>query len=188
MEWELLPPAKKNICIARGFGKLLTRKRDISEALANYTAGVGEKLRAQKSTCKRIQVFLHTNAHREEDRQYYRALTMDLPTATNHSGVLIRHAMKALDLIFKSEYNYNKCGFMALDLQPETQIQQSLFDPGETDKQKAVMKAVDALNAGLGKDLVRLAAQGYDKAFKLRQAHLSRRYTTRMDEVLKIKI
>jgi DNA polymerase V len=188
MEWELLPPAKKNICIARGFGKLLTRRRDVAEALANYTAAVGEKLRGQKTTCGKIQVFLHTNAHRKEDRQYFRALTMELPTATNHSGTLIRHALKGLDLIFKSEYNYNKCGFMALGLQPENQTQQNLFEQGETDKQKAIMKAVDALNKGLGKDLVRLAAQGYDKAFKLRQAHLSRRYTTRMDEILKIKI
>lgn len=188
IEWELDPPAKKNICTARGFGKLLTRKWDVQEALANYTASCGEKLRAQKSSTSRIQVFVQTNAHRKQDRQYQRSISLQLPVATNNSGILIGHALRALDIIYREGYNYQKCGILVMGLVPEAEVQQALFTDPESPRQKAAMKAMDKLNKALGKDLVRLATQGFDKKFRLRQVHLSRRFTTRLEEVIHIKL
>src|SRR5205809_3501527 len=70
IEMEEIPPAKKMICVARGFGKLLTEKKDVQEALSNYASRVAEKLRQGKLCTSMIHVFLQTNTHRTQDKQY----------------------------------------------------------------------------------------------------------------------
>lgn len=188
IEWELQTAVKKNICTARGFGKLLTERKDIEEALATYTASCAEKLRQQGSACNRIQVFVQTNSHRKEDKQYYRSINMQLSVATSNTGVLIKYAMRALDLIFVKGYNYQKCGILVMDLVPAGSVQRSLFEQSDPSDRDKLMDAVDDLNRSLGKDLVRVARQGFARTFKLRQAFLSKRFTTRLEEILEIKI
>jgi DNA polymerase V len=188
IDWTFEPEDKKNICCARGFGKLHTTKKDVAEALANYTANVAEKMRKQKSCAKRLHVFVQTNAHRPDDPQYFRSITLSLPVATNNTGMLLKHAMYALDMIFRPGYNYQKCGAIVLDLIPETQLQFSMFDKAENGKSKKAFSVLDTINKGIGKDIVRVARQGFERKFKLRQAFLSPRYTTRIDELLTIKI
>ena len=46
----------------------------------------------------------------------------------------------------------------------------------------------DGINAGMGKDTVRYAVQGYEKAYKQRAEHLSKCYTTRMSDLVTIKL
>ncbi len=184
IEWEFETPAKKNICTSRSFGKLLTEKKDISLALCTYVSRCAEKLRNQKSCTKAIEVFLHTNGHRQQDKQYSAAIKIRLPRASNDTGTLIHYARKALDIIFRPVHNYVKCGCIALDLVPENAVQNSLFASNDTSKKDALMKAVDKINFGMGtRDRVRCAAQGYTKPFALRCDHLSKRYTTNIHEI-----
>jgi DNA polymerase V len=183
IEWEFEPPAKKNICTARGFGQLITDKRELSEALANYAATVAEKLRAQGSCTARISVFVETNAFRRDDPQYHRSMVLQLPVATNNTTALVKHALKALDIIFKTGYNYHKTGITALDLIPEGQKQRSLFHSDERPKDGRIMAVVDGLNRLYGRGQVRLAAQGYGKKWHLKQGMLSKCYTTRLSDL-----
>jgi DNA polymerase V len=48
------------------------------------------------------------------------------------------------------------------------------------------MRAVDALNRRFGRDTVTYAASGIRRAWKLRSAFLSPRYTTSWDELLRV--
>ncbi|HTS45026.1 MAG TPA: Y-family DNA polymerase [Puia sp.] len=187
IEWEFIIPAKKNICCARGFGILIKTKHELSEALASYAANVGEKLRRQKSCAKTINIFVQTNPFRRDDKQYMRSMTTDLPVCTNNTAMLIKYALKVLDRIYLDGYNYHKCGFLALDLIPEDQVQYSIYDAVESPKEKTISKTLDKLNKVHGKDLIRYAAQGYGKKWKLKQARLSPCYTTRIDQILKVK-
>ncbi|WP_310587145.1 DUF4113 domain-containing protein [Tellurirhabdus bombi] len=45
-------------------------------------------------------------------------------------------------------------------------------------------KAVDGINKQYGRDKVRLAAQGYDRTWPMKQKWLSRCYTTRWSDIL----
>lgn len=186
IEMEDIPPTKKNICVARGFGKLLKTKKEVNEALANYVSTIGRKLRVHKLCTSCIQVFVETNRFRTKDKQYYRSVNFQLPVATNDNLALIHYASTALSLIFKEGYNYHKCGCIALELIPENQIQANLFDTTDREKVKQLMKALDATNLRFGSDAVRLATQGYDSKWKLRQLLVSKRYTTRAEEILTI--
>ncbi len=92
--WEYEPRPKKNICSSRSFGSLLTDKKIIREAVCNYTAICGAKLRDQQSCASEISVFIETNPHRTEEPYYYRSIPLDMEVATNNTGELIKYATK----------------------------------------------------------------------------------------------
>ena len=50
------------------------------------------------------------------------------------------------------------------------------------------MKAVDYLNRELGAGKVKLAVQDLERRWKMNQDHLSKRYTTKLDEIIKVKV
>jgi DNA polymerase V len=187
IEWEDIPPPKKGICTARSFGKMLSTKKDISEAVANYANSCATKLRKQKSCANLLHVFLQTNVHRTQDKQYFRSLSIPLPVASNSSAEIIKYALQGLDVIFKEGFNYKKAGIMLLDLVPESQIQIGIFDTVNRERDKQLMSAFDKINSAFGKDLVRFAVQGYQRKWKLRQERLSPCYTTNINQVFTIK-
>ena len=71
---------------------------------------------------------------------------------------------------------------------PEEQVQLSLFDKLDRDKRKSINKAVDKLNATMGREKVKLAVQGRGRDWKLKQEQLSPCYTTRFTDMLEVKI
>ena len=188
IDWELEPPAKKGICTARSFGKLLSNKQDIAEALANYTHSCAVKLRNQKSCTTIINVFIQTNKYRIADKQYFNSISIPLNVATNTSNELIKFAMWGLDKIYRPGYNFKKVGVMMLNLIPETQVQGGLFDTANRERDNKLMKTLDACNKAFGKDLVRFATQGYNRNWKGKQERLSPCYTTNINQILTIRI
>jgi DNA polymerase V len=75
-----------------------------------------------------------------------------------------------------------------MELIPEEQVQCGIFDEVNRGRDKTMMKAIDKVNNAFGANIVRFARQGYSKKWKLRQMKLSPCYTTRIEDVLTIKI
>jgi DNA polymerase V len=188
IEWQDELKGKKNICTSRGFGKLITTKREVQQAIATFTSSCAQKLRKQNSCAQRIHVFVQTNIHRKQDDQYFHSITLEVTVPTNSTRELLKYSMKALDIIYRPGFKYNKTGVMVMDLIPANQTQLGLF---ETDtngaKEKATTVAVDAINKVYGCDVVRVAKQEFNTKWKLRQQHLSKRYTTRFSDLMKVK-
>ena len=109
-------------------------------------------------------------------------------TPTNFTGEIIKYAIKGFNIIFKEGYNYLKCGVIALDIVADERLQASLFDKCDRKKNKAVMEAMDDINKTLGKEIVRLSAQGFEKRYRLKTEYLSAHFTTDMNQILKVKI
>lgn len=186
IELDTIPQPKKNICTARSFGNMLTELKDIEEALSNYTARCAEKLRKQGSCAGSMMVFIHTNQHRQDLAQYAKNIVIQLPEATNSSPELISFALKGLRAIYKKGYHYKKVGIIVMDFVPENTIQTNLFYTENKDRSGTLMKALDNLNSKYGKDSVRIASQGFNKHWKLRQEKLSPCYTTRWNDLLNV--
>ena len=188
-EWEFTPKAKKNICTSRSLGKLTNNYGILTEAISNHAAVCALKLRNQNSVCKKVQVFIATNPHKTQHNQYSHSITLECATPTQLTGEIIGYALKGLEIIFQKEkYLYMKCGVLLLDVVPADAIQASMFDSADRQQDKKALLAMDAINAVMGKDMVRMAVQRFDKRYKLRAEHLSKRYTTRIDEILNIQI
>ena len=60
LELDEPDPPKQEICCSRMFGKRLTELAPIKEAVATYMMRASEKLRAQKSYCKKVRVSIRT--------------------------------------------------------------------------------------------------------------------------------
>jgi len=185
---ELVTPPKKTICTSRSFGNMLTAYAPIEEAVANHVARCAEKLRNQNSCAQVLMVFLHTNQHRKDLPQYAKNIVINLPVASNSTIELIHYAKKGLQLIFKEGYRYKKAGIIVSEIIPENTVQQNLFDHTDRNKQAVIMQALDKINSKFGRDKVRIAAQGFDRKWKLRQEQLSPCYTTRLSDILTIGV
>ena len=187
IKWEEGTPDKKNICTSRSFGKLITSKKEVQQAIATFTSACAQKLRKQNSCARKMHVFIQTNIHRKQDKQYFQSITLDVTVASNSTTELLKYAMTALNIIYKPGYNYNKTGVIVMDLVQQDQIQLGLFDDGQQEKDRKAMTAVDNVNQTFGRDAVRLGRQTFNKKWKLRQEHLSKAYTTRFDQLAIVK-
>jgi len=74
------------------------------------------------------------------------------------------------------------------DIVPSEQVQLGLFDSVDRTKRGTLMKSVDSINDKMGRDKVRLAVQGFDRKWRLRQERLSPCYTTRFSEILTVRV
>ena len=80
-----------------------------------------------------------------------------------------------------------KCIFP--ELINDNEVQLSLFDQiYNREKYTKISKIIDKINNNMGRDKLRIATQGFDRNWKMKQEQLSPCYTTRIDEILTIKI
>ena len=184
---EITAAKKQQICCSRSFGILLTQLADIKEAISNFAATCALKLRQQHSLAKELKIFINTNPHRLQDKQHYRSVVIKMDTATNNTPEIIRYAMKGLDIIFQEGHQYKKCGIEARELVAEGEAQGNLFTQQTSAGNNKIMKTLDEVNGQLGKELLRFGRQGFQKKYKTRAAMLSQKYTTRLNDIIKIK-
>jgi len=184
---EMKRPPKQNIICSKSFGKEIATWQEMVEAVCCYTARAAEKLREQDSLAARITIFLRTNAFHEDAPQYSNSFTIDLPHPTAFTPELFKHALKALHAIYKKGYSYKKAGVELSKITPMPVVQPDLFGEvslTEHDRQARYMFIVDALNRIYGRDTLFFAVQGVARNWKMRQAMLSSRYTTRWGELV----
>ncbi|MCC6181849.1 MAG: Y-family DNA polymerase [Bacteroidia bacterium] len=176
---------KKNIATTRSFERNYTQLEDIKERVATFATTCAHKLRKQKSCCKTLLVFIHTNGHRSELPQYNKNIVIKLPFASNSSIVLVEYAIKGLIHIFKQGYQYKKAGVIVMDFVPEDNMQTTLFQSPIL-KHKQLMITMDRINNTIGQEKLKLACQDINRTWKMRQEKLSPRYTTQLTEIITI--
>ena len=185
---ELNPKRKKSICTTRSFGKEITDYKRIKEAVSTFANTCATKLRKEKSCCSKISVFLMTNPYKPNAKQYHPYITLDFQTPTNDSAEIVSMANTALKRIYRDDCIYKKAGVIVQNTTPQEEVQMSLFDTIDRDKRRKLMYSVDKINMLMGKDKIRLASQGFERRWKLRQEKLSPCYTTRFADILTIDI
>lgn len=178
---------KQNIATTRSFEKDYTELEELKERVSTFAIVCAEKLRRQKSCCKAIMVFIHTNGFRAEDPQYSKNIVIKLPFPSNSSIELSKFANQALEKIFKQGFKYKKAGVIVLDLVPDNPRQIALFD-NSNPKHAPIMQAMDSLNAKFGQHSIKLASQDPKRLWKMRQEKLSPRYTTDINDIITIKV
>ncbi len=71
-----------------------------------------------------------------------------------------------------------------MDLVPADCVQNTLFGNNDTSKKKKLMLTMDKINKASGaKDAVRIAVQNFSKPVAMRADHLSKRFTTNINEI-----
>jgi DNA polymerase V len=181
-------PRKKNIRTARSFGKEVTTFAALKEAVGTFAVNCATKLRKENSCCTTITVFVNTNPFKPHATQYSNARTIKLDVPTCDNIEIVAAAIKALKQIYRSGLAYKKAGVLVGGIVPDSQVQLGLFDSVNRSRRADLMQSIDEINSRLGRDKVRLAVQGFDRKWRLRQERLSPCYTTRFTDFLTVKV
>ena len=183
---EEVQPPKKSIATTRSFQTHYTKFDDLQERISTYANSCAEKLRAQKSSCTALMVFVRSNRFKENTPQYRNSCVVTLPYATDSSLTLSKYAIMGLKSIFKEEIEYKKAGVILLGLIPSAHRQLNLFHE-KIDQHDGLMQAIDHIHKRFGPHRIKLATQDLNKTWKMRQEHLSNRYTTELNEIITVR-
>ncbi|MBN4070741.1 Y-family DNA polymerase [Olleya sp. AH-315-F22] len=178
--------SKKVIATTRSFESNIKKLDDLKERVSTFAVSCSEKLRRQNSCANMILVFVHTNSHRKDHKQYRKNIMVKLPYPTNSSITISRYAQLGLMKIFKEGFNYKKAGVIVMGIIPENQRQLNLFCK-ENPKHLSLMKSIDFLNRKIGRTKVKLASQDIGRTWKMRQERLSPCYTTNIEDIIIVK-
>ncbi|MBK7680221.1 MAG: Y-family DNA polymerase [Chitinophagaceae bacterium] len=187
MEDELIN--KKMIATTRMFGSPVGDITSIKEAVATYTSRAAEKLRRQHSAAKIISVFVVT---KEENHQvsFNRGVThsnyITLPAATSLTNELIKPAVSLVDKLYDPKKLYKKAGVMLSGIVPDNSIQANLFFPETKNCERKLMEMIDNVNFSQRDDVLKFAASGTERNWKMQQNFISGRHTTRWDELFEV--
>lgn len=195
--WELrgvscLPLEKaeprKNIAFSRSFGKVVTEKSELHEAIATYVAAAAVKMRKQSCSAQAMYIYLEEafNSYTGVLRQHH-SMTKTFPFPIQDTPWMIQIAKHCVGKLYCKGMRYKKCGVVLLDLVPDNHIVPDLFQNGVNEKRKAVSKIVDALNATKGKNTLFYAAMGINPAWRTRAEARSHSYTTSWDGLAKVR-
>lgn len=175
---------KKNIAVTRAFEGMLCKYDELKERVCTYAAKIAWKLRKEGSCCKLLYVFLQTNPHREDLKQYRPSIAVQMPFPSNSTIEITKNALVGLKLIYREGYHYKKAGIIVMGLVPQETKQLSLFNV-ENPKHKTLMRVLDSLNhSHNGK--VKFAGQDPGRTWKMKQERLSKRYSTRLSEIIEV--
>ena len=180
------PEKKQSIATTRTFEKDLRSFDEVRERITTFTSMSAEKLREQNSFCKRLIVFIGTNPFKEYETQYYPSIQIKLPFPTNSTLELVKFAQNGLKQIFKNNLYYKRGGVLLTDFVDSSVYQPSLFFNSDP-KHKKLMEVIDRLNDKYHRDVIRLASQD-ERKHKMKQSHLSKHYTTDLNEILTVNI
>jgi len=177
---------KKNIMSSKSFGKPIHDLFDIEEALSSYTSRACEKLRAQRSKCRGIYVFIKTNSFQQNKPQYRNGLSYEFDLPTSDTRIIVSKAKRLMQIIYKEGFSFHKCGIMLLDLVPEDYKQAHFFADNDSAAQDEFMVLVDDLNKSMGPKTLFYLSQGINKGWQMRCSRRSKRYTTNWSEILEV--
>lgn len=182
-------PQKKSICTSRSFkDQGLNRLSDLEEAVASFAASCSEKLKAQKSVAALLTVFAWTSPFRQDLPAHYlqRSIRLDVPTSSLKE--LTKAALTALRTDYQGEaYHYKKAGVIVQEISSQEAVQTSLFDTTDRQKLALLEKAIDEINQKNGYRAVRLGVSVGDEGYRLKREFISKRYTTSLDEIIRVK-
>lgn len=177
---------RKNIMSSKSFGTPIEHILPMEEALSTYVSRAAEKMRRQGSRAQGICVFIRTNIFKMNSRQYHNSLTIGFDHPISDTRLLITHAKRLLKIIYKADFVYHKCGVVLLNLTTNAYQQQNLFSSYNPSSSDVLMHSVDSINQNKGPGALFYGAQGMDKKWAMKNSWRSKRYTTKMNDLLNV--
>lgn len=183
IEMEEVAPAKKQIVSSRSFGQCVTELHDVQDAIAHFISNACGKLRKQNSVAGMLQVFILTDQFRPEKPQYSPCISIPLVLPTSDSLELNRWAFDGLERIYRTGYEYKKAGVILADIRPGHILQEDLFAAHEAKPRKALMEALDKINARFGRGTLKISSDGSRRSWEMRADNRSPSYTTDWEQI-----
>ena len=190
---------KKSICTSRSFNGMISDMDTLRTHVSNYAARCAEKLRQQKTVASIVGVFVNTNTFREDLAQYWNFQETRLVTPTSSTIPIVKAACDVLQGIYRPGYQYKKAGVIVMGINPDSPIQQDLFDVNaeQIEKMRRLDEVVDRINRMHGSETIVIGAQQYTQkdgkgkanvfANAIKHDFKSKNPTTRWSDIIVLK-
>lgn len=165
--FEDAPLPKQSITSSRSFGTKITALEPLVQAISEFASNAAQKLRADNSVAKQMQVFMHSSAFSSGPR-FSKSVMIQLPRATSDTRTISSYAVDAVRRMYESGYKFAKAGVILLDLQSSDlqQLELDIFTRFQT-KNSRLLQTVDHLNKRFGRGTISLASTGIGKSLEL---------------------
>ncbi|HIF61966.1 MAG TPA: Y-family DNA polymerase, partial [Candidatus Pelagibacter sp.] len=172
---ELHEEKRKSCCVSRSFGRKVTKLEELSEAITAHCLNAAEKIRLDKQTVKKINVFIRTSPFQNKKNYYANSKNIDLAIRNNDSIELVKQALIALKIIYRKGYKYQKAGIIFSGLKDINSYNKNLFSTiSDENKREKLMKAIDYMNAKYGRHSLSIAQAGLKKMWSSKRQHYSK--------------
>ncbi len=194
-----------SVSCSRSFGEPVTTREGLAESLASFTAQAATKLRKHRllaAGCNVYAQIFHSGGispERSEPRQRslegcgdFLGRTVMFPSPTDATNEMLKAIRREVDALFIPGTRYRKTGVVFFGLEKVgIPYQMDLFDASPYPASRSpspLYKAIDSLNQRYGKGKVFSAAEGLgERSWKMKRTKLSKRPTTRWDELMVVK-
>ncbi len=185
IEMDLVPSDKKSCCVSRSFSKPIETLYDLEESVSTYGSRVAEKIREERLVAESMSVFVLTNYFNRKEKQYSNSIKLQLSYPTNDSIKIVKRSLEGIRKIYRKGYRYKKAGVILYGLTNANQTR-GLLD-NDRESSDAIMSTLDRINHRYGSSTIRLASEGITKSWRMKREKVSPCYTTRFDELVKVK-
>ena len=194
LQLEEEEPQRQQIVVSRSFGHEVTRCEDLQQAVSSFAQRACEKLRARSLQAGGVWVWFTTNPFKPEAAQYHPSKAFSFVSPCSDTRQLLRAVHALTQAMWREGYRFKKAGVGLLDLSPTQLYQGDLFanvDP----RSQALMRVMDQANAKYGRGALALASAAKHRigtelvkpAWGMKQHHLSPAYTSRWDELVRVR-
>lgn len=170
---------------SRSFGVRVTKLEDLKEAVSTFTARAAARLRREGLVAGGILV--HIRTARQHVPPVDDTIQERFSFPTDDTSVFIRHAGECLEKLYREGIPYAKAGIMLYDLTPRVRLQGNLLSmnrENEDSRRHVLMGAIDSINKKMGRQTIRFAAEGPEKAsWHMQRKYKSPQFTTQWDEI-----
>ncbi|MDQ3817128.1 MAG: DUF4113 domain-containing protein [Acidobacteriota bacterium] len=183
---EICPPNRKSLTCSRSFGNLVETLSDLREAIATFTIRVAERLRKHQLAAGAITVFVATNRFAKNETYYSNYATVEMAYPTDTTIELMERATACTERIYQEGRKFKSAGVMLNGLVPASPLTIRMHGDDRWVKSRSLMKAIDRINARMGRDTIKFGASGFKQSWKTRFEKRSPRYTTNWNEILSV--
>lgn len=149
--------AHQSIMTSRSFGKTISGKQDLNDAIVSFASMSAKRLRSQNSIASSVTAFVASDRFSETEPYYSNSCEIKLPTPSSSTLEIVKYAVMAMNNIYRPGVNYKKAGVLLSGIRPCTAVQQNLFAEVDLNKHNKLMQIVDQINSKTGSYCVGLA-------------------------------
>jgi len=149
--------AHKTIMTSRTFGKVLTNRDEIADAIVSFAERTARQLRDEGGVAGSVMTYVRGDHFREDLPFYSNSCQLMLDTPSSDTMTIVRQALNAFNNIWRDGFGYRKAGVMVLDIQRNNGIQLNVFDSEDHGKLRRLMNSIDGINNMYGRRSVKLA-------------------------------
>ena len=183
-------PDRQQIVCSRSFGREVLELDDVSQAVATFAIRACEKLRARNLQAAGVWVWLNTNPFKEGAKQYHPSKAFNLIAPSSDTREVLMVAQALTRAMYRKGYRYKKAGVGLLDLTHGSTHQADLFSQIDPRSAKQ-MEVLDAINRKFGRGSMGFGSAAWrlkgKPQWSMRQESLSPAYTSRWDQLLRVK-